>query len=266
MKAQMTQARAVKALLVVLAACSGKAAEPTPAPAPKPAPAADPWTGSADVPPPKAAPALVVESAGAEPKKALGYALPAYERTFMYRNLSTTNGTPGTSAELTVAWACKAGGLCTYQLTRFDLPGMPPDPAFATIASSTKGEVTVKPDGHTLIQPTTFMSTTPSLVELLKLSIVQLPPQPLGVGAIWHFDDDEAKRTFTLKAITGAGFTVAVDIVYLSEQSTVHAELTFDRGEPLARTLELSQALTKDVGGGTILNLEMQVTIQPPRE
>jgi hypothetical protein len=165
-----------------------------------------------------------------------------------------------------VAWACKAGGACTYQLDRFELPGIPADPAFATIASATKGEVTVKPDGHVLVQPTTFMKTTPSLVELLKLSIVQLPPQPLGIGAVWHLHDAEAKRTFTLKAVTEAGFTVAVDIAYLTEPSTVHAMLTFDHGEPLARTLELSQESTMDVGGGPPVRLAMQLTIQPPRE
>lgn len=265
----MTQARVVKAaLLVVLAACSGKAAEPTPAPAPKPAPKPtdDPWRGSAEVPPPVPAPSLVVDSAGDEPRKALGYALPAYQRTFMYRTQSTMDGRPGTSAELTVAWACKTGGACTYQLERFELPGMPADPAFATIASATKGEVTVKPDGQVLVQPTTFMRTTPSLVELLKLSMVQLPAEPLGVGAAWFINDAEANRAFTLKAISTTGFTIAVDITYLTEQSTLRAMLTFDHGEPLARTLELSQDSTLDVGGGPPVKLVMQVTIQTPRE
>jgi hypothetical protein len=263
----MTQARVVKAaLLVVLAACSGKATEPTPAPAPVPKPTTDPWKGSADVPPPAPAPSLVVEGTGTEPRKALTYALPAYQRAFMYRDQTTMNGTPGTSAELTVAWACKAGGPCSYQLTRFELPGMPPDPAFATIASSTKGEVTVKPDGSALIQPTTFMKTTPSLVELLKLSIVPLPAQAIGAGAVWHLDDLEAKRTFTLKAFSTTGFTVGVDMTYLAEPSTVHATLTFDGGEPLARTLDLTQDSTMDIGGGPPVKLVMQVTIQPPRE
>jgi len=261
----MTQARVVKAaLLVVIAACSGKAAEPKPAPSPKPT--ADPWTGSADVPPPTPAPSLVIDTAGDEPRKALGYALPAYQRVFMYRDQSTMNGTPGTTAELTVAWACKAGGLCSYQLTRFDMPGMPPDPTFETIASATKGEVTVKPDGQVLVQPTTFMKTTPSLVELLKLSIVQLPPEPLGVGAAWFINDAAASRAFTLKAISATGFTVAVDITYLTGPTTTHAMLTFDHGEPLARTLELSEESTMDVGSGPPIKVAMKLTIQPPRE
>jgi hypothetical protein len=257
----MTQARVVKAaLLIVLAACSGKAAEP------KPAPAKDPWTGSAEVPPPAPSRSLVIDSAGTEPRKALAYTLPAYQRTFMYLDETTSNGRPGTSAELTVAWACKAGGHCTYQLTRFELPGMPPDPAFATIASATQGEVTVKPDGSVLVQPTTFMKTTPSLVELLTLSIVQLPAEPLGVAAVWFINDADANRMFTLKAIGPTGFTVAVDITYLTVPSTSHAILTFDHGEPLAQTLELLQDSAMDIGGGPPIKLAMKLTIQPPRE
>ncbi len=261
----MTQARVVKAaLLVVLAACSGKAAEPTPAP--KPVPKTDPWTGSADVPKPTAPPGIVLETPGAAPRAVVAYALPAYERTFMFEDKIATNGRDPMTVELTVVWACKTGGACSYHLAKFFMPGAPPDAAIETVAKSTKGEVTVQPDGNALIQPTTFMKTTPSIIELLKLSIVRMPSQPIGIGAVWHLDDDEAKRTFTLKALTATGFTVVTATTYAEGGGTAHATLTFERGEPIARTLELAQTSTQDLGGGPPMTMTVSLTIQTPRE
>ena len=263
----MTQARVVKAaLLVVLAACSGKAAEPAPAPNPPPAPAADPWTGSADVPKPTAPAGIVLEAPGAAPRAVVIYALPAYERTFTYEDKIATNGRDPMIVELTVAWACKPGGACTYQLAKFFMPGAPPDAAIETVAKSTKGEVTVQPDGNALIQPTTFMKTTPSIIELMKLSIVRMPSQPIGIGAVWHLDDDQAKRTFTLKALNATGFTVVADTTYADAGGTAHATLRFERGEPIARTLELAQTSTQDLGGGPPMTMTVSLTIQSPRE
>ncbi len=183
----------------------------------------------------------------------------------MYADHVVTNGEAGLDVELTVVWACKAGGACSYQLAKFFMPGAPREPAFETVAKATTGEVTIKPDGSVLVQPTSFMKTTPSLVELLKLSFVQVPAEPIGVGAVWRIDDDEAKRTFTLKTVTAPAFFVAVDLVY-ADGMTTHAILTFDRGEPLAQTLELVQTATHDLGGGPPLTVETTLSIRPPRE
>ncbi|MEO7095122.1 MAG: hypothetical protein ABI175_17815, partial [Polyangiales bacterium] len=185
---------------------------------------------------------------------------------FMYDHQTTTDGRRDLAVEIVVAWVCKAGGACSYQLQKFHMPGAPPDQAMETVARSTKGEVTVKPDGSALVQPTTFMKTTPSVVELLKLSMVQVPAQPLGIGAIWHIDDENVKRAFTLTAVTSTGFTVVADAAYPGGDATVHTTLTFDRGEPIAQTLDLTQTATQPLGSGKPLDVVTTVTIQTPRE
>ncbi len=239
----MTQARDVRApCVVLLIACSGKDA-PAPPPTQTLPAANDPWSGSADVPPAKPAAGVVLDRPGAEPRKPLRYTPVPYQRGVSYRHETTSEDQHGLALTIGVDWTCRAGGSCAYQLRSFKPDDGPADPVIMKIVKDARGEVTIQPDGRALIQPTTFVNTTPSLVELLKLSIISLPAAPIGVGATWHLDDGDAHRSYELTAVTPTGFSVSFATRYgtSADPVTGSGTATVELAQPLVQSLRYSQ-------------------------
>ncbi len=73
-------------------------------------------------------------------------------------------------------------------------PGARPN-FFDAGVKGVRGLVEVEPDGSALIQPEILMETTPSLTQLLRLAVIRLPAEPIGVGAKWTASEPDLRRT-----------------------------------------------------------------------
>lgn len=236
-------------LWILLLACSGKEATPPPA-------IADPWatapstSAQSPLPPPRKV-ELVLDAPGREPRRPVAFARKPSKRDITFISV-TDPGNHELRAELAVRWTCAAGGECHYELASFVVHTGSDKQSFSELAKDTRGDVSIQPDGSALIQPTTFMKTTPSLTELLKLAIVQLPRQPIGVGAVWHVTDDDSRRTYTVDAMTPAALKLRFAASYSGGSSTSAGELAVNLDDPLAVSYAITQESRLEAPGAKI--------------
>lgn len=239
----------------LLFACSSNR-EATPAKQKDP----DPWAGSGSSTLKVPGPAMVArDKPGAEPLAPLRFAIEPTRRTVVFTTSHGDKGQtrPPMSIDLELAWSCEAGGHCHYQLTKFDMRDMPPDPVMdkqmATVIQGTAGDVEVKPDGTSLIQPTSLMKTTPSTTELLRLALVQFPAEPIGIGGTWIHDESDLRRSYELVARSATEIKLSFELTYKSDQlAKGRGELVLSPGDPLAHQLRMTQDSELTLGSDVI--------------
>ncbi len=231
-------------LFVLVAACSSHKDD-----APKASP--DPWAAS---PPQPAKPKVELVTPGTAPRRALAYDVKSVDRTvaidFAIGQLRTA---------IDVTWRCTPD--CSYAVTRFDI-GDHPDEAISKLAKTVIGVVRPNGDGGYYVVPTTIVRMMPSITELLRMSIVQFPAQPVGVGARWSIVEDDARRTYAIVAIDGARVTVDVDLTYKGADgmsgSDGHGRLEVSLADPIAKG-----TITSTIGGeDDIPREDMTITVK----
>ena len=124
---------------------------------------------------------------------------------------------------------------CSYAVTRFDVHG---DEGINKMAKTVIGMVRPNAIGGFDVMPTTIVHMMPSITDLLRYAIVPFPKEPLGVGARWSLTEPDAKRTFTIVAITDATVTIDLDIVYVPDANSSgssHGALEVSLADPIAR-------------------------------
>jgi len=168
--------------------------------------------------------------------------------------------------DLPSAWSCVATGPCRYQLQKFEVRGGPPEPAFETVAKSTRGVVTIEANGKVLIQPETFMKTMPSTVELLRMAIVRYPTEPIGVGATWTEQESDLRRVYKVAKLDDKTIELDVTFTYESETGVSvpgTSKLAARLGDPLAQTMTSTQQQTFPMNG-TPVETRTELTPAPP--
>jgi len=184
---------------------------------------------------------VVLEAPGSEPRRLVGHAIGAVSRPLVFE-LAMKVGEHDDTTKLGVAWSCEAGGPCRYQVSSKEIDGRI-DPEINKMVTSAAGELSIQPDGSVLIQPTSFIKTTPSITEILRLASVRLPAQPFGVGARWTVTERDLRRTYTVTALTATALELSLTGEFDDGSASVKlaGTLGFDGSDPVARTLRIEQ-------------------------